>query len=112
MIKKTKKSRLQKLPKIYRDNQEFVKIWNIYKTKIPKITPIWLLKRVLNDWIILLNCNHKTFMCQCVTCNKRFHYLDRKNIQWWHFIKSERSFRYRYDLNNIHPQCYTCNVLR
>ncbi len=46
--------------------------------------------------------------CICCTCWQRRHYKD--SMQAWHYIPSGSSSFHRYNEQNIHPQCYGCNV--
>lgn len=43
----------------------------------------------------------------CVTCGHRAHY---KSLQAGHFIPQAQGDAVRYDLRNIAPQCYRCNI--
>ena len=45
-------------------------------------------------------------MVQCCTCKKRFH---RTVIQNGHY-KKRSAYKYRFSMDNCHPQCETCNV--
>lgn len=43
----------------------------------------------------------------CVTCGLTKHY---KEIQAGHFIPKAQGLSIYFDLRNIHPQCYRCNI--
>jgi len=45
--------------------------------------------------------------CSCVTCGIRKHY---KQLQAGHFIPKALGTAIYFDLRNIHPQCYRCNI--
>ena len=65
---KKKKTRSEKLLKVYQDNEKYMYIWNLYKSRIPKITPIKLAKKVFGDWAVLDRADWFTGICTCVTC--------------------------------------------
>ena len=44
---------------------------------------------------------------QCVTCGEVKHY---KELQAGHFIPQAQGNAVKWDLRNIHPQCYRCNI--
>ena len=46
-------------------------------------------------------------MVQCVTCGISRHW---KQLQAGHFIPQAQGDAVRYDLRNISPQCYRCNI--
>lgn len=85
-------------------------IWNLYKSRIPKITPIKLAKKVFGDMAVLTRCDINTGICTCVTCWSQDYYYNRANMQPGHYVKSERSLEYRYERINVRPQCRNCNV--
>ena len=45
--------------------------------------------------------------CSCVTCGRTEHY---KKMQAGHFIPQAQGNAVRFDLRNIHVQCYRCNI--
>jgi len=45
--------------------------------------------------------------CKCVTCHTVKHY---KEMQAGHFIPQAQGNAVKWDLRNIHPQCYRCNI--
>ena len=45
--------------------------------------------------------------CSCVTCGHTRHY---KEMQAGHFIAKAQGNATAWDLRNIHPQCYRCNI--
>lgn len=45
--------------------------------------------------------------CSCVTCGHTRHY---KEMQAGHFIPKAQGNATAWDLRNIHPQCYRCNI--
>ena len=46
--------------------------------------------------------------CKCVTCNAEDY---RRHMQAWHY-RSRGCLKYRFDENQVFPQCYTCNVIK
>jgi len=46
-------------------------------------------------------------MCKCVTCEHRGHY---KTMQAGHFIAAAQGNATRYLEDNVHAQCYRCNM--
>ncbi len=46
-------------------------------------------------------------MCKCATCDHRGHY---KTMQAGHFIASAQGNATRYLEDNVHAQCYRCNM--
>jgi len=46
-------------------------------------------------------------VAECVTCGLRKHW---KELQAGHFIPQAQGNAVKYDLRNIHVQCYRCNI--
>lgn len=66
-----------------------------------------LADRVFSEYVRLYYSDDK-WMCECCTCKKRFF---RREIQAWHY-RSRWCLKYRFDINQVYPQCYTCNVTK
>lgn len=71
-----------------------------------------LTKYVKDRWkltsrLVRLSASDHTGMCSCVTCGKTKHY---KELQAGHFIPQAQGNAVKWDLRNIHPQCYRCNI--
>ena len=65
------------------------------------------LDTVFSQYIRLSNADNNGY-CNCVTCNKAFHW---KQIQAGHFM-SRKHYSIRWDERNVLPQCLACNVYR
>ena len=70
-------------------------------------SPLQKLKAQL--WELCKNITRKQYGNICYTCNKGG--LGKGNWQTGHFISSSIcSTELRYDLQNLRPQCYNCNI--
>lgn len=75
--------------------------------KRKKKSPLQKLKAQL--WELCKNITRKQYGNTCYTCNKGG--LEKGNWQTGHFISSSIcSTELRYDLQNLRPQCYNCNI--
>ena len=83
----------------------FLEIAEEYYPRMKTISTIDFADRVFSEFIRLTNARDDG-MVQCITCNQRFF---RTDIQNGHY-KKRSSYKYRFDINNCHPQCNTCNV--
>ena len=52
--------------------------------------------------------NSKNGYCQCITCGRKY---PIKQIQCGHFM-SRKNYSTRWELENVAPQCYSCNVMQ
>ena len=52
--------------------------------------------------------NSKNGYCQCITCGRKY---PIKQIQCGHFM-SRKNYSTRWELENVAPQCYGCNVMQ
>lgn len=76
-----------------------------YYKRMKSISTIDFADRVFSEFVRLTYVREDG-MCQCCTCKKRFH---RTVIQNGHY-KKRSSYKYRFSMDNCHPQCETCNV--
>jgi len=80
------------------------------KTREKKKETTTYLKKKL--WIVISEYIRRKYadsdgLASCVTCSDRKHW---KELQAGHFVPSGSSSYLRYVENNIHPQCYHCNI--
>lgn len=61
---------------------------------------------MFSEYVRLVDCD-ENWDCECVTCHWLF---PRDFIQNWHFV-SRWVLKYRFYIDNCHPQCYRCNVV-
>lgn len=71
-----------------------------------KITWKDIADRVFSEYVRLFYADLK-WKCKCVTCWIVDHWF---NLQAWHY-KSRDWLKYRFDIENVYPQCYRCNVV-
>lgn len=121
---KTKKI---KLPKAIKP-ESFKKLWktkkateniepiilDIIKEYRPKVhKPQWsvtrkdLADRVFSEYVRLYYADKKWY-CKCVTCWQELRW---EEIQAWHY-RTRGYLKYRFEINQVYPQCYTCNVIK
>tara|TARA_R100001015_G_C4607066_1_gene162159 strand:- start:286 stop:675 length:390 start_codon:yes stop_codon:yes gene_type:complete len=74
--------------------------------KIKRSTIVKKLDIIFSKFIRLSNADANG-MCECVTCGNLYHW---KKIQAGHFM-SRRFYATRWDIENVAPQCYGCNVM-
>lgn len=86
--------------------------FDIYWRKIDSKKPRMhhLACKVCADYMLISRAD-SDWMCTCVTCWKKGHWSD-PHMQWWHYIKQWDSNHLRYTKENVHPQCYSCNVAK
>ena len=85
-------------------------IWNeIFNKYAASPSTSWkdLADRVFSQYVRLYYANDLWF-CKCITCWKVMKFED---IQNWHY-RSRTSMKYRFDIRNCHPQCFSCNVCK
>ena len=78
-----------------------------YYGRMKTISTIDYADRVFSEFVRLTNARDDG-MVQCVTCGIR---LFRTDIQNGHY-KKRSSYKYRFSMDNCHPQCGTCNVVQ
>lgn len=76
-----------------------------YYKRMKTISTIDFADRVFSEFVRLTYVRADG-MVQCCTCKKRFH---RTVIQNGHY-KKRSAYKYRFSMDNCHPQCETCNV--
>lgn len=63
--------------------------------------------KLTSQYVRRSEADHHTGMSKCVTCGAVKHY---KELQAGHFIPQAQGNAVKWDLRNIHPQCYRCNI--
>ena len=113
--KKTKKQELEELTnhlyKINPPNLQYFEQTVIpeYYPRLKKVDMKSIADRIFSDFVRITNADENG-MVQCITCLKRFFREFAQEINNGHY-KKRSSYKYRYDIINCHPQCYTCNVV-
>jgi len=59
---------------------------------------------------IRLSAADENGLCQCVTCKKLKPWNKRKTHAGHFISKNSKTLRVRWDVENVHPQCYNCNT--
>lgn len=103
---RTKKALLEE------DNKEiFEEILTFYwkKTHKPKwsVTRKDLADRVFSEYDRLYYSDNN-WICKCITCWQSYPW---REIQAGHY-RTRWCLKYRFDIRQVYPQCYTCNVLK
>lgn len=80
-----------------------------YYPRLKDLSMKHIADRVFSDYVRIVDAN-KYWMVKCVTCDRRYFREDATKINNGHY-KTRANYRYRYDIINCHPQCYTCNVV-
>jgi hypothetical protein len=62
--------------------------------------------KIMSNWIRMMSANPDGF-CECRSCGTPYHW---KQLHAGHFV-SGRSGWILFERDNIHPQCYRCNIL-
>lgn len=75
--------------------------------KISRKNLIKKLDAVFSQYVRIKNSDKNGF-CTCVTCKQKYPY---KQIQAGHFI-SRKHYATRWVIDNVHPQCVSCNVFK
>lgn len=63
--------------------------------------------RLTSEYVRRLYADPHTESCACVTCGSEKHW---KEQQAGHFIPQAQGNAVKWDLRNIHPQCFRCNI--
>lgn len=88
--------------------EEIIKYyWPKTWKRIAKINWKDLADRVFSEYVRLYYADDEWFV-ECCTCWMKVYWTD---IQNWHF-ESRWELCWRFDIDNCHPQCYTCNVIK
>ncbi len=92
-----------------RDSEVWVEILKYYSSKNKKVQSRLSWKDVADDvfseYVRLKSADSK-WMSKCVTCWVVAHW---SKLQNWHY-KSRWWTKYRFDMDNCHPQCFACNI--
>lgn len=76
-----------------------------YIKRLKNIDTLAIADRVFSEFVRLKASNDK-WICQCVTCGA---IAFRTNMQNWHY-RTRACRKYRFDIENCHPQCEKCNI--
>lgn len=75
------------------------------KSKSKKVKPKTLKNKI---WKLCRELTRKKYGMDCYTCERKN--LEGKDCHTGHFIPSSSGLILRYDLRNLRPQCYNCNI--
>lgn len=110
-IKKVKESKRSEIEKdvekfgIDEAYQEYKKSLSWKKGKVKIHDLAW---KVYSDYLLLTKCVNGC--CTCVTCGAKKWWSDW-NMHPWHFLEAGKSLKYKFNDDNVHPQCAYCNVM-
>lgn len=112
-MKKNKANLEDMLKKLKRANPPGLSIFieqiiPVYYPRLQELSLKHFADRIFSDYIKISR-SDKEWYCKCCTCWTKMQRND-KMMQNGHY-RTRWFMKYRYEEDNCHPQCYTCNVI-
>ena len=89
-------------------------LFAVTTSKVAKKVKLSTLKnkrwKLTSEYVRRSNADPHTGMSGCVTCRPGTPGRHYKELQAGHFIPQAQGNAVKWDLRNIHPQCYRCNI--